>query len=105
MIHTGRFRESTLSSIGRFENNSVAGHFLQTTILGSDKMKDMLDRLKNLTDNEERLAIAITYATSQQIAQVTSETKQKLDISAEAIEEIRATQQGVFCYTHSGFSS
>ena len=60
-------------------------------------MKDAFDRLKQLTDTEDRLAMAITYATTQRIAEVTTRIEQKVDIATRAIDEIRVTQQGRSC--------
>jgi hypothetical protein len=56
-------------------------------------MKEALDRLKTLIDGEERLAVAITYGTTQQTAQTTGRTEQKIESITRTIEEIKATQQ------------
>ena len=56
-------------------------------------MKSVLDRLKDLIDSEEHLAIAITYGTTQQKAQISGRTEQKMDSATRAIEEVKAEQQ------------
>ena len=63
------------------------GQFLTVTVFGNEKMKNALDRLKALVDSEERLAVAITYGTTQHIAQ-------QVDMSAHAIEEMISAQEG-----------
>jgi hypothetical protein len=72
-------------------SNFRQGKFVGTTVFGNEDMKNALERLKKLTDGEERQAIAVIYSNTQQIAQVAGRTEQML-------EEMSAVQQGTLSF-------
>jgi hypothetical protein len=77
-----------LEILGRSEKVIKDGRFRRYAVvlfLGKDeKVKDSFDRLSNLFDDEQRLVIAISYATSQRIEMTTD----MIETSTERVKEV-----------------
>ena len=69
--------------------------FLKSTLTSgdNDKIKTVMDRLKSLTDAEERQAVADIFSNTRQTTKTAVRTEQKMDDLTKTIEGMSLVQQ------------